>query len=236
MAGRSGEKPQLYVALGGCHGRRRYNAVVSRLQILISAIEFAATIAFAVSGFMEAARKRMDVVGVFAVAFITAFGGGTVRDILLDRRPFFWVEHQAYVWLVFGLSLVAVPLLQARHQRITERAMLVPDALGLGLFSVTGVGLAHDMGMPMFVAALMGVITGVFGGVLRDVICNEIPYVFRDHRPYALCAFVGAWAYLLLDAVHAPAAVALFVSAALVAGLRLVAVWRGWSVPSWPAD
>lgn len=209
---------------------------MSRLQLLISVIEFAATIAFAVSGCMEAARKRMDVVGVFAVAFITAFGGGTVRDILLDRRPFFWVEHQAYLWLVFGLSLVAVPLLQARHHRITERAMLIPDALGLGLFSVTGVSLAHDMGMPMFVAALMGVITGVFGGVLRDVICNEIPYVFRDHRPYALCAFVGAWAYLLFDALAAPPVVALFVSAALVAGLRLVAVWRGWSVPSWPAN
>ena len=137
-------------------------------------------------------------------------------------------------WLVFGLSLVAVPLLQARHHRITERAMLIPDALGLGLFSATGVGLAHDMGMPMFVSALMGVITGVFGGVLRDVICNEIPYVFRDHRPYALCAFVGAWGYLLLDALAAPPVVALFASAALVAGLRLVAVWRGWSVPSWP--
>lgn len=112
--------------------------------------------------------------------------------------------------------------------------MLIPDALGLGLFSATGVGLAHDMGMPMFVSALMGVITGVFGGVLRDVICNEIPYVFRDHRPYALCAFVGAWGYLLLDALAAPPVVALFASAALVAGLRLVAVWRGWSVPSWP--
>ena len=213
-----------------------YNAGVSRLQFFISAIELAATIAFAVSGFMEAARKRMDVVGVFAVAFITAFGGGTVRDLLLDRRPFYWVEHQEYAWLVFVLSLIAVPLLHARHQQFTERAIVIPDALGLGLFSATGVSLAHDMGMPLFVSAMMGVITGVFGGVLRDVICNEIPYVFRDHRPYALCAFVGAWIYLGLDALAAPPVIALIASAALVAGLRLLAVLRGWTVPRWPDD
>ena len=134
-----------------------------RFQLLIAAIEFAATLAFALSGFIEAARRRMDVVGVFAVAFITAFGGGTVRDVLLDRRPFFWVEHQAHVWLIFLLSLVAVPWLRARHHQFTERAILVPDALGLGLFTVTGVSLAWDAGMPVFVSAMMGVITGVFG-------------------------------------------------------------------------
>ena len=119
-----------------------------RFQLLVSAIEFAATLAFAVSGMIEAARRRMDVVGVFAVAFITAFGGGTVRDVLLDRRPFFWVEHQGYVWLIFVLTLVAAPWLHKHREIVTERAMLIPDALGLGLFSVTGVSLAHQMGMP----------------------------------------------------------------------------------------
>lgn len=204
-----------------------------RFQLLIAAIEFAATLAFALSGFIEAARRRMDVVGVFAVAFITAFGGGTVRDVLLDRRPFFWVEHQAHVWLIFLLSLAAVPWLRARHHRFTERAILLPDALGLGLFTVTGVGLAYEAGTPVFVSAMMGVITGVFGGVMRDVICNEVPYVFRDHRPYALCAFVGAWVYLGMNALAVTPLVSLGVAVVLIAGLRLLAVLTGWSVPGW---
>ncbi|MFZ5455488.1 MAG: trimeric intracellular cation channel family protein [Pseudomonadota bacterium] len=207
-----------------------------RFQLLISAIEFAATLAFAVSGLIEAARRRMDVVGVFAVAFITAFGGGTVRDVLLDRRPFFWVEHQGYVWLVFVLTLVAAPWLHKHRDIVTERAMLIPDALGLGLFSVTGVSLAHQMGMPLFVSVMMGVVTGVLGGVMRDVICNEVPNVFHDHRPYALCAFVGAWLYLGMDALQAPPLLSLAVSVTLIAGLRLLAVMTGWSVPRWPRD
>lgn len=207
-----------------------------RFQLLISAIEFAATLAFAVSGLIEAARRRMDVVGVFAVAFITAFGGGTVRDVLLDRRPFFWVEHQGYVWLIFVLTLVAAPWLHKHRDIVTERAMLIPDALCLGLFSVTGVSLAHQMGMPMFVSVMMGVVTGVLGGVMRDVICNEVPNVFHDHRPYALCAFVGAWLYLGMDALQAPPLLSLAVSVTLIAGLRLLAVMTGWSVPRWPRD
>ncbi|MEK7885358.1 trimeric intracellular cation channel family protein [Methyloversatilis sp. NSM2] len=207
-----------------------------RFQLLISAIEFAATLAFAVSGLIEAARRRMDVVGVFAVAFITAFGGGTVRDVLLDRRPFFWVEHQGYVWLIFVLTLVAAPWLHKHRDIVTERAMLIPDALGLGLFSVTGVSLAHQMGMPLFVSVMMGVVTGVLGGVMRDVICNEVPNVFHDHRPYALCAFVGAWLYLGMDALAVTPLLSLAVSVALIAGLRLLAVMTGWSVPRWPRD
>ena len=207
-----------------------------RFQLIIAVIEFAATLAFAVSGLIEAARRRMDVVGIFAVAFITAFGGGTVRDVLLDRRPFFWVEHPGYVWLVFGLTVVAAPWLHRRRARFTERAMMLPDALGLGLFSVTGVSLASAADMPAFVSVMMGVITGVFGGVMRDVICNEVPNVFHDHRPYALCAFAGAWFYLGLEAAQAPPLLSLAVSVALIAGLRLAAVLSGWTVPRWPRD
>lgn len=207
-----------------------------RFQLIIAAIEFAATLAFAVSGLIEAARRRMDVVGIFAVAFITAFGGGTVRDVLLDRRPFFWVEHPGYVWLVFGLTVAAAPWLHRRRARFTERAMMLPDALGLGLFSVTGVSLASAADMPAFVSVMMGVITGVFGGVMRDVICNEVPNVFHDHRPYALCAFAGAWVYLGLEAAQAPPLLSLAVSVALIAGLRLAAVLSGWTVPRWPRD
>ena len=168
-----------------------------RFQLLISAIEFAATLAFAVSGLIEAARRRMDVVGVFAVAFITAFGGGTVRDVLLDRRPFFWVEHADWLWALLIACLLCMALLRRRHLVLTERAIQWPDALGLGLFTAAGTQLALAQGLPGLVAVLMGVVSAVAGGVLRDIVCNEIPAAFHDHRPYALCAFAGAWLMVL---------------------------------------
>jgi uncharacterized membrane protein YeiH len=205
-----------------------------RIDVLITVVEVCATLAFAVSGVIEAARKRMDIVGVFAVAFIAAFGGGTLRDLLLDKRPFFWVQHQEYVWLIFIVSLAAIPLLRLRRHQLTEWAMHVSDALGLGLFSVAGTSQALEVQMPLFSASLMGVITAVFGGVLRDIICNEIPTVFRDRRPYALCSFIGCWSYLVLHLLAVPALVSFGAGIAVAAGLRMMALARGWRVPSWP--
>ena len=145
-------------------------------------IEAAAILAFAISGLLEAARKKLDAVGVCIVVGLSAFGGGTLRDILLDRRPFFWVEHSVWLWVLLALSVLAMFFLQARHFALTERAMQWPDAIGLGLFTAGGTQLAIAASMPAIVAVLMGMITAVFGGVLRDIVCNEIPQAFRDHR------------------------------------------------------
>ena len=155
------------------------------------AIEAAATVAFALSGLIESARKRLDVVGICMVMGLSAFGGGTLRDVLLDRRPFFWVQHAGWLWVLLALCLVAMVFMRARHFEPTERAMLWPDALGLGLFTAGGTQIALDSQMPMMVAVLMGMVTAVFGGVLRDMVCNEIPRAFCDHRPYAVCSFAG---------------------------------------------
>src|SRR5687767_12637700 len=113
--------------------------LLSNAQI---AIEAAATLAFALSGLIEAARKRLDAVGVCMVAGLSAFGGGTLRDVLLDRRPFFWVAYSEWLWALLGLSILAMSFLRARHFAPTERAMLWPDALGLGLFSASGTQMA----------------------------------------------------------------------------------------------
>ena len=125
-------------------------------------------------------------------------------------------------------------LLTSRRVPLTERAIRIPDALGLGLFSASGVSQALDAGMPQIVAVLMGVITGVFGGVLRDVICNEIPVVFRDHRPYALCAFAGCWLFVGLHAAGTQPLVSVLAAAITVAALRLLALAFDWRVPGWP--
>ena len=196
-------------------------------------VELSATAAFALSGVLEGARKRLDAVGVCVVGFLAAFGGGTLRDLLLDQRPFFWVRHVEMLWGVLALCVLAMLFLRARHFAPTERAMQWPDALGLGLFTATGVHQALLLDMPTLVAVLMGLITGVFGGVLRDVVCNQIPTAFHDHRPYAVCAFAGGWLYVGLWQMEAPGWLALLACVAVTAGLRGLALWRDWQLPGW---
>jgi uncharacterized membrane protein YeiH len=192
---------------------------------LIKFIEILAILVGAFSGFIEARRKRMDLVGVFTVAFITAFGGGTLRDILLDKRPLFWVTHQEYAILIFILALVAAPAIRTLRQVVSERMIVIADAIGLGLFSIAGVASALEAQMPIFIASMMGVITGIFGGVLRDIVCNEVPMVFRDGKPYAICAFIGSWMYLLMKKFGVEPDFALWSSAATITSLRLI-TWK----------
>ncbi|NCA69153.1 MAG: trimeric intracellular cation channel family protein [Sphingobacteriia bacterium] len=199
-------------------------------------IEVAAIIAFAVSGLIESVRHRMDVVGVFTVAFVAAFGGGTLRDVLLDRRPLFWVQHQEYVWLVMALTLIGPPLLGWMRHRWVDRLMQATDALGLGLFAVSGTALALAAEMPLIVAVLLGVVTGVFGGVLRDLLCNRIPVIFYDHRPYALCAFIGCWVFVGLDWLGLEDWQALMAGVGAATGSRLLAVGLDWRIPPWPRE
>ena len=205
------------------------------LSWVLTLVEALATLAFALSGLLEAARKRLDAVGVCLVAGLAAFGGGTLRDVLLDRRPFFWVAHPEWLWGLLALCIAAMTFLRARHFAPTERAMLWPDALGLGLFSASGTQLALAQDLPAIVAVLMGVITATFGGVLRDIVCNEIPTALRDHRPYAICAFAGGWVLVLAQYGGLPPGWALLLAGATATGLRLLALATGFTLPRWSA-
>lgn len=197
---------------------------------VVPTIEIVAVLAAAFSGFAEARNKKMDSVGVFAVAFVTAFGGGTLRDLLLDRRPFIWVQHYEYVILILVLTLIATPLLRLAQRVVPQIAFVLADAIGLGFFSIAGTSISLLAGMPWIIAAMFGVITGVCGGVLRDVILNEVPLVLRDGRPYALAAFIGCWFFLLVVQAGAPESFALWMSSALIVAIRMLA-WRGdWRI------
>lgn len=204
--------------------------LLSWLQI---AIEAAATLAFAASGLLAAARKRLDAVGVCVVAGLAAFGGGTLRDVLLDRRPFFWVANAGWLWALLALCVGAMLFMRARHFAPTERAMQWPDALGLGLFSASGTQLALAQDLPGIVAVFMGVVTATFGGVLRDIVCNEIPSALRDHRPYALCAFAGGWVLVLAAAAGLPQGWSLLLAAGATTALRALALLTGYTLPRW---
>ncbi|MFM2060174.1 MAG: hypothetical protein RLY71_4559 [Pseudomonadota bacterium] len=199
----------------------------------LTAAEFIAILACALSGLIEGARRKLDAVGLVVVAGITAFGGGTLRDVLLDRRPFFWVEHANWLWLLLALVAVATLFMRQSHIAITERAMQWPDALGLGLFTAAGTQIALGMDMPPLVAVLMGVVTATFGGVLRDIVCNEIPSLFNDHRPYALCAFAGGWVVVAGAALDAPEWAILISSASITVGLRAWVLATGYRLRGW---
>ena len=199
-------------------------------------IEILATLAFAASGLIAGLRKRLDAVGVCMVTGLTAFGGGTLRDVLLDRRPFFWVEQHYWLWALLALSVAGIAFLRSRHIDWTERAIQIPDALGLALFSILGTRIASEADQPAIVAILMGVISAIFGGVLRDIVCNEIPKAFSDHKPYAVFAFAGSSLYLLLDWLAVGPIFSFALSFALVAALRLLAIQRDWEIPAWRPD
>ncbi len=206
------------------------------LSIVQIFMEMLATVAFALSGLLEAARKKLDAVGVVVVAGLAAFGGGTLRDILLDRRPFFWMQHASWLWALLTICVLCMFFLRARHFEFTQRGMQWPDAIGLGLFSASGTQIALDMQMPAIVAVLMGVITAVFGGVLRDIVCNEIPSAFRDHRPYAICAFMGTWILVIAPALSLPDTAALLFTAMTVTLLRVTALVTDFQLPAWKSD
>ena len=196
--------------------------------ILLWAIEIIAIMVAAFSGFAEAQRKQMDVVGLYTVAFITAFGGGTLRDILLDRRPLFWVEHQEYALLVFALSLVAFPLMKLFRQLVREWVIVLADAVGMGLFSVSATALSLQLGYSAFVSIMMGVITGCFGGILRDIICNEVPMILRDGKPYAICAFAGCALYVALSHFQLATDTALPLAVLVILLSRMIAWRKQW--------
>jgi uncharacterized membrane protein YeiH len=203
------------------------------LATLQTVLEAGAMIAFALSGVIAAARKQLDVVGVCVVAALTAFGGGTLRDVLLDRRPFFWVAHAEWLWVLLVLCLAAMLFLRQRHLRLTERAILWPDSVGLGLFAASGTQIALTAQMPSLVAVVMGMMTSAFGGALRDIVCNEIPTAFSDHRPYALCAFAGGWVVVAAQRLGAGDPAALAAGALCATSLRTLALHFDWRLPAW---
>jgi uncharacterized membrane protein YeiH len=152
---------------------------------------------FAISGALAAGRKSLDWLGVAVIAVVTAIGGGTLRDVLLDRHPIFWIADPNYLIVILGATVFTLVYVQLRIP--APRALFVADALGLAFFTIGGVQIAQQAGLSGLLAVLMGVITGVAGGMIRDVLCAEIPLILRRGQLYATSAIVGATLYLLLE-------------------------------------
>ena len=184
---------------------------------------------FAISGALVAGRKGLDLLGVIVIAAVTAIGGGTIRDLLLDRHPVFWISDPTYLYVILGAA--AVTIAYTRRFRPPERMLSAADALGLALFTISGAQVAERAGLPGIVVVLMGTITGAAGGLIRDILTVEIPLILRRGQIYATAAIAGAAVYLALQKAGVSGAAAGLAGMAVIAALRGAAIVWGISLP-----
>lgn len=198
---------------------------------LLALLTWAAVAVLAVAGALSASRKQLDPVGFMLVACLCAFGGGTVRDVILDQ-PVFWLAVPGMVALAAGLAILVFFTAHLLERRFV--ALLWADAVGLGLFAVLGAEAALRAGATPWVAVLMGTVTATFGGVLRDVVCAEVPLILR-REIYATAAALGAVTFILLQEAGAGRTAAVSAGVLAAFGARAAAIATGWSLPAYRA-
>ena len=202
--------------------------------MLLYVLDLAGVAVFAISGALAAGRRALDLLGVIVLGTVTAIGGGTIRDVLLDRHPIFWLADPAYPTVIVAASLITVAY--TRWRPPPHASLLVADALGLALFSVVGAQIAEAAALPAVSCILLGAITGTAGGAVRDVLSAEVPLVLRRGNLYASAAIAGATTYFLLQAAGAARLPAAIAGMVLCAGLRFAAIWWGLKLPIFQLD
>lgn len=193
----------------------------------VDIIEFLGTFAFAISGIRLASAKKFDLFGAFVIGFVTAIGGGTFRDLLIDVTPF-WMETPVYLWATL-MALIFVIIFHNQLIRLNN-TFFIFDSIGLGLFVVVGVEKTLALGYEPWVAVIMGTITGSVGGMLRDVLINEIPLIFRKEI-YALACVIGGIAFASLRMLEANKIMTEITTAAVVILIRTLSVRYQWHLP-----
>ncbi|MFZ5749635.1 MAG: trimeric intracellular cation channel family protein [Pseudomonadota bacterium] len=199
---------------------------------VIDLLDYASVLVFALTGALAASRAQLDIVGFAFLASLTAVGGGTLRDVILDRSPVFWVARPALIAVAVAASVLVFFTAHLLESRL--RVLTWLDALALSVAVPAGVGVALAAGQHWSVVLMMGIATGCFGGLMRDVVCNEVPLVLKQGELYATAALAGAGAAVLAMAVM-PAGAALLACAAVTFGLRSGSLLFGWRLPVYRA-
>jgi len=196
--------------------------------VIIYFLDLLGVAVFAISGALAAGRKSLDLLGVIVVAVVAAIGGGTLRDLLLDRHPIFWIADPTYLVVICISALLTFSYVRLHPP--PRNSLLIADASGLALFTITGAQIAEAAGLSPIIIVLMGTMTGVAGGVFRDVLCAEVPLILRRDI-YATAAIVGASLYLMVQVVGVGRPAATVIGMTTVALLRLIAIQRGLGLP-----
>ena len=191
-------------------------------------IDILGTLSFSISGVLTAVKKRMDPFGIFIIAFVTAVGGGTLRDVLIDA-PVFWMYDLRFMYVIAGATILAI--IFRKKLGYVRKSMFLFDTIGIALYTVIGVEKGISAGFPPIICIALGTLSACFGGVIRDILCGEIPIIFRKEI-YATACIAGASAYFILQYTPLENNVIVFISGGIVIAIRLLAVIFKLSLPN----
>lgn len=192
-------------------------------------LDILGTIAFAISGVLVALNKRMDPFGVLIIAFVTAVGGGSLRDVLIGIQPVSWMTNMTYVYVIFGATVFAIVFKSKLNY--LRKSLFLFDTIGIGLYTVVGIEKGIMVGLHPIICIALGTMTACFGGVIRDILCNEIPVIFRKEI-YATACILGGLTYFLLREFMADTNFVFIIAGVIVIVTRLLAVKFKISLPS----
>ncbi|MCH2230603.1 MAG: trimeric intracellular cation channel family protein [Crocinitomicaceae bacterium] len=197
----------------------------------IEIIDVIGTFVFALSGVMVAVEHKFDFFGTIILAFVTAVGGGTLRDVLIGSTPVSWMGSEILIYVIF--ATIPMAYLFLNFLKKLRRTMFIFDTIGIGLFTILGLEKSVEIGLSPVIAVMMGVVSAVFGGVIRDVLSNEIPLIFRKEI-YAFACFAGAITYLIMEQFISMQEVNMLISILTVILIRGFAIHYKWSIPFTP--
>lgn len=195
---------------------------------LLYSIDIIGTFVFAISGALAGAAKKFDLFGSSVIALVTALGGGTIRDVLIGSHPVGWMNDLNY--LIAVAIAIAISVLFRSFVEGLRRTLFLFDTIGIGVFTILGLQKTLSLGLSPIIAILMGMVSAVFGGVVRDVLCNEDPLIFR-REIYATACLAGGLVYVLLDALAVRSDLSIILTVMLIIMLRALAVRYKWYLP-----
>lgn len=184
-------------------------------------------IVFSINGYLTATEKKLDFFGALIISFVTAIGGGTIRDILLGVTPVSWLTNPYYIYcIIFGVLLSTI----FKEKFLTwKKTFLIFDTLGISVFTILGLTVAHNLGFNILISCMMGTITAVFGGLLRDILTNQLPYIMHKDL-YATICFLGGLFYFLLMYIGIPIVWVTFLSITFIITFRTLAIKYKWEL------
>lgn len=195
---------------------------------LFNILDILGTIAFAISGALAAMDRRLDLFGIFIIGFVTAIGGGTLRDTLIGNTPVTWMENTIYVYLIGAVTILAI--IFRNKINYLKKSLFLFDTIGLGIFTITGVEIGIRNDLDPIICVAIGAMTGTFGGVIRDILCNEIPVIFRKEI-YATACIVGGLVFVIMHDLKVNRDIIYLTTSIIVIAIRLIVVKYHISLP-----